>query len=455
MNKPFLKFSKTQKRNIEEMSTAQVLSPEIPQMHFEPEDSKMSLALPQVPQDSQMLQVLHESPLLSEPQQEPQTSLYSLQSTGSSQSQGSLQSQPKRRRVDEPEPDQDHDQFHEEAQAVPEKSPVFDAPPVPLIPLIPEAGNVDDADSDTMAALPLDPNFDFILKFTNPAGWKMLIDILSNLLTECQFFVVQNEKFQGIAINTTDFSKASFISARLDCQVATHGPQDFFVRLPSLMTINKRVTGRECIEMRRARGGDYLDIYVYDPNEQGASQFRSWSLSCLIRDQEDNVLNDLEFDYTIELKLNEFRETINCAKEFKAKDVCFKIFEPVVDPTIETTKRDIYFEISAIGEQRDSFTFLFHSEMEEATADSENPDGMIILRTGSGISADPHKIDTKKMQQKFCHFFSAEMLKMFMSSMKRPNMRMHLKKNIPLMLCHNLGSRSFINFVLGEKSDVS
>lgn len=305
------------------------------------------------------------------------------------------------------------------------------------------------ANDDVDVFLPPDPDYDFVLVFTNPDGFKTLFAMVKNVLGDCVVEVVQNENFQGIMISTKDASGTCFVEGRLACRVQTHGTQVFAFRMASLIAVNSNIKGREEIRLSRPRGGDSLNIEATDPNDASVTKY--FTLPCIDRPIEDETLDDLEFPFNVEIPLANLSDCINIAKNFKAESLQFRIYKPITE---EPNKTESYFEITAVGEVNDSFSFVYHSSMEK-----KSDDGLIVLHSdakNTSVNPKSFKALMSNLEEVYNHSFSLAYMINFVQAMKERHIRLRMNQETGVLLVHHsLGRNSRIVFVIGSKVDDS
>lgn len=289
----------------------------------------------------------------------------------------------------------------------------------------------------------------FRLTFTNPQGLKQLTEIVGNILTECHFQVHtgKNGGFEGIVVESIDSKMVCMITARLACR-AEGKDGVFCVKMSTLNTLLRSVQPHYCLDVTRVEGSPEVDIHAY---ETSSTACRSrFSMRTLAKEMHDVKLDDIDYEYTVEIDLTTLRQIVKMARDLKASVMRFTVEEPVK----EQDARHTYLKVSADGDDADML-HCFHSvtEWEEQDSGNDGGSGNVVIRTADDAEAGT---SGGELAMKYSERFSTDYLSYFLKSMERHPLTMRLSSNKPLILHYPLGSNeSSICFVLAPKADSS
>lgn len=314
-----------------------------------------------------------------------------------------------------------------------------------------EAIDVEDAAAEGVESpLKVDPRYDFILRFTNPSGLKMLIEVLTPIIANTGFLMKKTDNFTGIYMMSQDNSNTCLIYAQLECEVACTPNQEFMVESPDLKTINKRIGARDCVEIRRLKGADGITFDIFETGQGGGEKFKKINLSTVNETLDILSCPPVLYSYAIEFKLPELRDALHTAIELKIPNVWLVVYEPKVHPT---GKREFYFEIKTEASSKTnnkSFSFLYRSEMVEVPV-GDDGEALIAFQAGKeAFSVDPHT-DVTKMTKTYCEQFSADLVASLLAPLKRPTVCINMEPGQPLRFQYPLSDRnSFVTMLVSR-----
>lgn len=313
-----------------------------------------------------------------------------------------------------------------------------------------EAVDVEGTAADGVeSSLEVDDRYDFILRFTNPSGLKMLIEVLTPIIANTGFLMKKTDTFTGIFMMSQDNSNTCLLYAQLECEVECTPNQEFMVQSPDLKTINKRIGARDCVEIRRLKGADGVTFDIFETGQGGSEKFKKINLSTVNETLDILSCPPVLYSYAIEFKLPELRDALHTAIELKIPHVWLVVYEPTVHPA---GKREFYFEIKTEASSKtnnNSFSFLYRSEMIEVPV-GDDGEALIAFQAGEARSVDPHT-DLSKMTQKYSEQFSADLVASLLTPLKRPTVCINMEPGQPLRFQYPLSYRnSFITMLVSR-----
>jgi hypothetical protein len=296
--------------------------------------------------------------------------------------------------------------------------------------------------------LPPSAEHDFFIKIPFPQAFKMMVEIIGHVLADCQFFVESEaNKFSGLRVDCVDEHKTCMVVARFGCEVRTRGTNNFNIKVADLNTLLKNVKPKECVEIFRMVNQTEIFIKGFDPSD--ASQYQEFNLSTFNKDDDEQLcLDDLKSDYLVEIELNEFRSIVKTAKDLRAGDIRFTIYEH----NVRGGQRSSYFVLSIDGENA-KCSKVYHSLTQ--WEDSSNASSSIVIKT---CNDDPRGQGNRRLPPRdelttvLDDAYNIGHLTNFLAAMKANLLSLRLSsKGQPMVLKHPLGNESHISFVLAPR----
>lgn len=291
---------------------------------------------------------------------------------------------------------------------------------------------------------------EFKLTFTNPQSLKTLVDIVSNILTECHFQVrpgADDGDFVGIVVDSIDNKMVCMITARLTCQV--EGSEGVFcVRMSTLNMLLRSVQPHMCMDISRESGNPEIRMCAYETTNDA---FRSeFTINTLAREANNATLDDIVYEYTVEIDLVAFRQIVKMARDLKADDIRFVVEEP----RKQQSRRHTYLKVIVKADDATTLS-CYHTVTEWEGDDLERgaqaPATNVTIRTAEA-ETDASPVDASEMEVRYSEKFSVEYLSLFLKSMERHHLTIRLSSGKPLILHYPLGNEeSHIRFVLAPK----
>jgi hypothetical protein len=277
------------------------------------------------------------------------------------------------------------------------------------------------------------------LTFDHTQALRTLMDVISNIIGRVQIQIYNTEDFQGIHIESIDSKRVCLIVAKLNCVVEMDGDHTTGVCIDTttMSTCLKSIGTHYSVDIESVKS-DEVTMRSYEMiSNNYTTMFR---LPTLVHDADTVKLNDLSYEYTIEIDLLTLRGIVKNCLALKGEYVTLKVEEP------STKGRRRYTTLSIISEGNAQQEHVFHS----TTECESNEDGCVI-KTMNDVT-DTHS-QMGKLEVKYEETFSASYLNLFMKSMERQMISMRLSPQKPLILNYPLGiEKSSICFVLAPRT---
>ena len=280
---------------------------------------------------------------------------------------------------------------------------------------------------------------EYSLTINSPHSFKSACDIVSNVLINTHFHVVNTPTFSGLRIDSVEPGCVCMVKARFACTVekCTGSNQHFCVRMKTLNTLLKHISAQHVLQIIKYEDSPNIQLRAFDREDETSSI--DFTLKTINEKCEELGLFDIDSKYTVEIDLSMFKSICKMCKDIKAPVVRFRI-------SLLRGGDDMYFNISSEGDEA-IVNYTFHSTTE--ASDKDGGDEVIIHAQNRPLQHHPKEehLDTVYQEN-----FSAEFLNLFMKSMEKQTIYMTLAPDRPLILHYNLGAyKSFIRFVLAPK----
>lgn len=287
---------------------------------------------------------------------------------------------------------------------------------------------------------------DFRIVFMNSKPFKELVGLISPVLVDCNFNIVNKSKFKGISINSIDPSKQCMIVARLNCdEIEPYSiPKDtgFCVSMSTFSAILKNaVKPNAAIEMKRNVNSTNIIIQGYNPSTN--NYITNSEIPTLEKTDDSPKLNVLGYEHVVKFDLQTLRGIVKTAQNQKisADKICFQIYEgKCLDNTKETM---IKVTIQGDLGLRSTHTFRSLTRWENKGEDRT----IITTSEDSEELGSQPRVPLKKV---FDERYSTEFLNLFMKSMERQEIVLRFSPGKPLVVQYDFGGETmgYCNFIL-------
>ena len=284
------------------------------------------------------------------------------------------------------------------------------------------------------------------LVFDQTQGLHCLVDVVANILKRIHFIVVRDRKQDAtfLCIDSVNPEQNCLVQAKLLCDnadVADGTGTSFCVDSETLKKCLKNITNHYSLEIVKYRDSSDVQLKAYEPMSNSHST--SYTISTLLEEDCDQKFRGLEYLKIVEVDLGLLRGMIKVAKDLQSDVVELSVHEPREEQDGVMCSR---FRIRSFGDatQEQSFT---SSTAREAGVEADGPS---IIRAVTDSSM--HDIDNHPFDCVYKDTFSTEYMHLFLKSMDRQLIRVHLTPDQPLVLNYPIGPEaSHINFVLAPR----
>jgi hypothetical protein len=298
---------------------------------------------------------------------------------------------------------------------------------------------------------------EFFMSFRITEHFKKMIDLICPVMSTIDFCIMHKinksgQTFQGVHINTMDDSTVCMIVARLSADevVLPLGKKEysFTVAASQIQAFVKNFPDNNALEFKQMKGAD--DVQMRSFNQNDNSFETKTTIPTIDMQKQKNIIDTLNYDYTVEISLPMFRTIIKTAQSGNvgAKYVGFEIFEAVdVVQGLKMSKLVISVDTGAGGVRQDN---CFNS----VTEWKRDTKGQTTIRTSRQINN--HTVSHDLLKSVFCQKFPVKYLNLFVTPIWKDVIQLRLSMEKPMVVLYPFSEdqkRGYCNFILAPVVD--
>ena len=327
------------------------------------------------------------------------------------------------------------------------------------------------------------------VNFNQPRPFVSLLDVLSSLLTDGVFQIVSKDhpEFNSTSSTTlsidsgsqSDFSGlyAEFIDKSSCCVVViklagevvcnpdpdiklTKEDMQFSVHIQTMLNHLKTINPSFCLQMYRRQDTSGVHFKAFCKS-MGYRQFRHIRLDTQDKVADKFSITDIDYDYIVVFELAEFRRIIRLAKSVGSNKIKLLIMNPRETP--DGVHRSFLLIQVFSDNSYDEEVFCSSTEVvkENTEGDEEQPKDCkastrLVIKNSEILEMqdadDPKNYHVKDLDEKYSGVFPVDYLNMFIKSLDRHTINLHITKDKPMIVTCSLGDESsFVAFVLAQQ----
>jgi hypothetical protein len=313
------------------------------------------------------------------------------------------------------------------------------------------------------------------------------LDVLNDLLQDGVFQILSkdrpdiNETSSNLSIDThkNDFSGiyAEFIDKSNTCVIimkyaaeviinenmdVQQKDMQFCVDILTMLNHLKSVNSSFCLQMYRRQCDDKIHFKAFGQS-LGYRQFRHIRMDTWDKVADKFSISDIKYDYVVVFELAEMRRILRLAKSIKSNNLRIVIMEPT-KKSADGMKR-FFFLIQVLGEHSyDEEVFCSTTDISEEKTEEEEEEAKegspkrLVIKNSEMLEMqeedNPMNYNIKDLEQKYAGIFTVEYLNMFIKSLDRHTINLHLANDKPMIVTCSLGDESsFLAFVLAHQEE--
>tara|TARA_Y100000748_G_scaffold289750_1_gene275832 strand:- start:1348 stop:2283 length:936 start_codon:yes stop_codon:yes gene_type:complete len=283
-------------------------------------------------------------------------------------------------------------------------------------------------------------DYDFMCRTAHPSLARTMVDMIGAVMTtSCQFSIQKDEAFTGLVVKNIDASRSCIVHAQLRCEVEFPSHVEsaqFAVKVRELAAFLRVIKGHWIMELTRPRNS--ADVHIISRDQINLTKVNQFSLGTLSDDFDCATMQMLDYEYTVQMNLDEFRSILKLASEVEAEVLTFTVYRHTKDA------RTICFHLSAKGVVSQSHHY-FPSKADDR--------GIFASDTGVMDMDQGPQQQTHLWKLVYTDQFSLKWLSKFIKSMERNDFTMRISPGLPLVVLYKLGGDdSHVCYVLAAKT---
>jgi len=295
----------------------------------------------------------------------------------------------------------------------------------------------------------------FSLTFECTSSLRTMVSVISELLQRADFEVTMDEndgKKGYLSVESVDPKQVCLVLARLSCSLKGHnGSPRFFVSTSDLMTTLKSIPHHYQLDISST---DVSNLYLFAADPICKSHEMSFKLNTLMQDEDpfNGKMNDMDYDFTLEVDTHTLRRFVRTTKELHGEDVLFKIEQPKKGGE---GKKHTMLTLEAQG------TTVELKETFHSIIDDTRKDGSTVICTdheerrdeleGGGEGGGEGVVEKEVIYK---DSFGASYISSYLKHLDKHTLTIRLSEGKPLVLSFPLGSdhtKNYICLVLAPK----
>ena len=310
--------------------------------------------------------------------------------------------------------------------------------------------------------------FEWRVCITSSATFRTFINVLKEILINCNFYLEKSSTFTGIYVDSVDPSLVCMVKSRFECKIQTCqadagdgafesysaetvsriNEESFCVPMESLKTLLKDAGDMLEITRYRDTAPDVI-IHSYDRNDKLNS---TTSRLGNIDDCGAPIpMDSIGSAQMVEIELQDLKSLVKMARELKATHMRFLIEHPAGAGDADST--EIMHNLFTISIETENATLerSFHSmtQREVSVSDGGRETIRALSTTTQTSERSPLFHDATI---KFDEVFSTMYLDLILKSMVDRGVKLFMAPDMPLIVEYSLGSdMSYLKVILAPK----
>lgn len=269
---------------------------------------------------------------------------------------------------------------------------------------------------------------DFRLVVAPVGTFQTLVSTVHCLLNEVHFFVIRNENFEGIKVDSCTLDQTTMLKQQLTCSVDLPEGVEEVNFCINVNDLNSRVkNGANAFEIVRYKNRED-QIKIHYPN---SNPRREYDLRTLTKDVVDNRMYDIATDISIQIRLSELKEI---ARDFHKYGATFMKITVQNSPTQADGVNHSFFTLSCEADGNES-KLTYHSRYKE----TPNKDIQVVCDDESMENYEGIK---EKATQMYSDSFPLDTINSFLKSIDKGYVWVSLSKRGPMILQYSLGNEN-------------
>ena len=281
----------------------------------------------------------------------------------------------------------------------------------------------------------------FCLTIENISSFRQLVDVIGGVLKHVEFTLTPHPSLDQtvvLSVDSIDPQHVCMVQSRLSCSGVLYGSSvSFCIDTETLMTCLRNIRRHHIIELKQRRG--QTEVCMCSMDGEHNRRDLSFELTTYDDSAETLSLDDLHYEYVINVNMPDMKTIFKMAKDLKCEDIRMDVF---VDANASGSAiKMMVLQVSSKGDA--AFRRLFVSSVVE--------EGSNETQSMRDISDTSFNVDNMKMVNS--EVYTLDYMIKFLKNMDQPMITMKMGTGLPILLHYDLGvDASFVRFVLAPKT---
>lgn len=283
----------------------------------------------------------------------------------------------------------------------------------------------------------LEDDVDFRLTVAPIGTFQTLVSTIHHLLNDVHFYVIKNDEFEGIKVDSSTPDNTTMLKQQLTCTVEMPEGVEEVNFCVNANQLNLRIKNgnASAFEIVRHKGQeDHIKIFY--PNSNPRRQF---TLRTLTKDIVDNRMFDIATQISIQIRLSELKEI---TRDFSKYGAAFMKIKVESSNGLNDNTNHSFFTLSSETDGNNLSEVTYHSTYRK----TEDNDIQVVCDDESMIDYDTAKQSAKKLYE---DSFPLDTINSFLKSIDKGFVWLALSKEGPMILQYSLGNdQSIMRLIL-------
>lgn len=270
----------------------------------------------------------------------------------------------------------------------------------------------------------------FDLELDHSSAFRQLVDVVSGVLKHLEFTLTTHPSQPNtvvLSVDAIDPSHVCMVQSRIPCKGTLNCASiAFCVNNEVLMTCLRNVDRRNSIRLYQSQKSSSVRMESFDGLTRQTDI--DFEIATLDDTAETMDMNDITFDYDINVNTSKMKSALKLAKDLHCESVTFEVYGSLDASEVEHRA----FRVSGAGDA--TFNRTFPSAVQ------------------GNMDADDTVMDVSTMKRLFSDAFTLEYLLKFVKNMDQSSVNLKMKSDLPLLVHYGLGiPESYVRFLLCPK----
>jgi hypothetical protein len=272
-----------------------------------------------------------------------------------------------------------------------------------------------------------EPEVDFRIVVAPIGTFQTLVSTVHCLLSDVHFFVIKNDTFEGIKVDSSTLDNTTMLKQQLSCNVELPEGVEEINFCVNVQQLNSRIKNGNAAAFEIVRYKEQgHQIHIFYPNSNPRREF---TLRTLTKDVVDNRLFDIDTQISIQIRLSEIKEI---SRDFAKYGASY--LKVTVESAAENDTNHSFFTLSSEADGNVS-KVTYHSTYRKTA----NNDIQVMCDEQSMLDYEGAKNQSKQM---YSDSFPLDTINAFLKSIDKGFVWLALSQRGPMILQYGLGNEN-------------